>query len=235
MNAIARSLGSVPARPAGSQQSPFVHDNGWRLHYYPRHDTSAEIVFLRGDSGLEAVLAANRALLVRFVRARLRADDAVDDILQELWVKVHSLEPGPIAEPLAYLYRMAENLVLDKKRAEARRIARDHDWSERRANGASLETDPAPNPERIAVARDFLERVNARLGQLPERTVEIFHAVRVEKRPQKELASELGISVSAIEKHLQRAYREVIIAREELEQDPVPPMPVKVEGVAHEA
>lgn len=235
MNAAAHSYFEFPAEPAGSQQPPFVHDIGWRLHYYRRHDKFAKTVCLKADGGLEAVFTSNRALLGRFVRARLRADDAVDDILQELWVKVHALEPGPIAEPLAYLYRMADNLVLDKKRAAARQMARDHAWSERRSNGALPDSDPAPNPERVAVARDFLNRVNARLKLLPARTVEIFHAVRIEKRPQKELAAELGITISAIEKHLQRAYREVIIVREELECDPAPSIPAVLEGVAHDA
>jgi RNA polymerase sigma-70 factor (ECF subfamily) len=68
-------------------------------------------------SGLSAVLIANRAPLLRFLRARGAGDDA-EDIMQELWLKVDRLEAeGPIADPRAYLFRMADNLMHDRVRA----------------------------------------------------------------------------------------------------------------------
>ena len=185
---------------------------------------------LTGSTGLDAIFAANRALLARYVRVRLRNDEAIEDVIQELWLKVQTVDSGPIAEPLAYLYRMAENLVLDRKRAEQRRVARDHLWTEHCADGDDLSADVAPSPERVVIARDYLRRVDARLALLPERTLFVFRAVRIDKRPQKELATELGISVSAVEKHLQRAFREVISVKEELESDEFEPRPRSVGG-----
>ena len=61
---------------------------------------------------------ANRQALQRFLQARLRGKGDPEDILQDLWVKLESLETGPVTEPLAYLYRMTENLVRDRHRAE---------------------------------------------------------------------------------------------------------------------
>jgi RNA polymerase sigma-70 factor (ECF subfamily) len=214
---------------------PFIQDIGRRSRYSIRSEKRPENSRLTESTGLEAILAANRSLLARYVRTRLRNDQAIEDVLQELWLKVQTVDSGPISEPLAYLYRMAENLVLDRKRAEQRRTARDHHWTEHRADGCNLSADTAPSPERIVVARDYLRRVDARLAKLPERTVFVFRAVRIDKRPQKELATELGISVSAVEKHLQRAYREVISVKEELEQDISEPQTRIAEGVGHDA
>jgi RNA polymerase sigma-70 factor (ECF subfamily) len=171
-------------------------------------------------SGLEAVFEANRLALRRFLRARLRDDDEPDDLLQDLWIKLRALDAGPIAEPLAYLYRMADNLVLDRMRAARRRAARESAWTEGQISG-TLESpaDASASAERVVIARDYLRRVNGRIDSLPERTAFTFRAVRIEGRPQKDIAAELGISLSAVEKHLQRAYREIVSVRDELNAD----------------
>jgi RNA polymerase sigma factor (sigma-70 family) len=215
--------------------SPFIHDIERPVPYRMGCEQQSEYVRLTESTGLEAVLADNRAVLARFVRARLRKNEAVEDVLQELWLNVQSVDSGPIAEPLAYLYRMADNLVLDRKRADQRRLARDYHWSECRANGDDLTADAAPTPERIVLARDYLRRVDARLALLPERTVFVFRAVRIDRRPQKDLATELGISLSAVEKHLQRAYREIVSVKEELERDTIAPHRRIAGGVSHDA
>jgi FixJ family two-component response regulator len=45
------------------------------------------------------------------------------------------------------------------------------------------------------------------------------------RRPQKQIAAELGISVSAVEKHLQKAYLTVVEARSQLDADADLPPP----------
>ena len=80
------------------------------------------------DDGLEAIFMINRSSLLRFLSLRSGGMDP-DDLLQELWLKVRSFESGPIAEPRAYLFKMADNLVHDRRRADARRNRRDDDWS----------------------------------------------------------------------------------------------------------
>lgn len=179
---------------------------------------------------------ASRPALRRFLRARLRNDDGADDVLQDLWMKIRGLDAGPILEPLAYIYGMAENSVLDRKRAAGRRTARELDWTETQIAGTlASPADAAPSAERILVARDYLRRVNARLDGLPERTAFIFRAVRIDGRPQKELAANLGISLSAIEKHLQRAYREIVAVRDELNADSDGLLRLDSKGATHDS
>jgi RNA polymerase sigma-70 factor (ECF subfamily) len=52
-----------------------------------------------------------------------------------------------------------------------------------------------------------------------ERTDHIFRRHRVEGASQKEIAKELGISLSAVEKHLQKAYRALIDLRRRLDAE----------------
>lgn len=170
-------------------------------------------------SGLSAVLIANRGPLLRFLRARGAGEDA-EDILQELWLKVDRLEAeGPIADPRAYLFRMADNLMHDRVRASMRRANREQAWTEAGFDPAGQ--DETPSAERALVARQRLRRVEMALATLGERTQLIFRRFRLEGVTQSRIAQDEGISVSAVEKHLQRAYRVVAaLVDEDVEAPP---------------
>lgn len=150
-------------------------------------------------SGLEALLLAHREALLRFLRARGAGDEA-EDILQDVWLKVAEQRQGPIANPLSYLYRAAENLMRDRRKSQLRRLGRDRAWLDTRAG----QSDGA---EGAAIARDEVRTVEARLAELGERTGLILRRFRLDGVAQHDIASELGISRSAVEKHLQKAYR----------------------------
>ncbi|QLC24408.1 RNA polymerase sigma factor [Parasphingopyxis algicola] len=169
--------------------------------------------------GLAAVFLANRPALLGFVTARLAGAPEAEDILQDIWLKLDGVEPsGPVADPLAYLYRMTENALRDRLRSEARRRVREAHWVED-FSGHLEDSGDALSPEKIAVERDRLRLVEARIAALPGRTKSIFRAARIEERKQADIAAELDISLSAVEKHLQRAYKAVIDARREYDAE----------------
>jgi RNA polymerase sigma factor (sigma-70 family) len=186
------------------------------------------------DGGLAAVFMANREAIHRFLRARLRGTGDPEDMLQDLWVKLESVETGPVAEPLAYLYRMAENLALDRKRSAMRRTYRETEWTKGHIEGGlGMAVDSQPDAERCLLARDHLRRVDSALGRLPERTAFVFRAVRIDGVPQKEIAASIGISLSAVEKHLQRAYRAVLEIQLKLDAEDTAPERLGMEGQGH--
>lgn len=144
--------------------------------------------------------------------------DEAEDILQDLYVKLESVPAGPVAEPRAYLYRMAENLLLDRRRSAGRRSGREEAWATSRL-GAMREADERPSAEQVLIARERLALVASALAELPERTRLVFRRFRIEGVPQREIAAELGISLSAVEKHLQRAYQVVVETQARLDAD----------------
>ena len=135
-----------------------------------------------------------------------------EDLLQELFVRLETQAIGPVGEPKAYLYRMADNLFLDRRRAETRRAAREQRWGEQ-------DNELRPTPERELIGRERLAMVSAALAALPERTVEIFRRFRLDGESQRAIGDSLGISLSAVEKHLQRAYRAVTDIRARLDAE----------------
>ena len=64
--------------------------------------------------------------------------------------------------------------------------------------------------------------ISAALAALPDRTLQIFRLYRLDGLRQREIAAELGISISSVEKHLRRAYQVVVEAQESLVTD-IPP------------
>ena len=176
----------------------------------------------RTNGVLGGAFVRHRAVLLRYLRARGAGEDA-EDLLQELWLKIDATsEDGNVLEPLPYLYRMAHNLMVDRRRSDERRVARDqHYQGAIDVEGAGV--DHAPNAERTLVARDNLRQMDVALAALGARTDYIFRRHRVEGVSQRQIAEELGITLSGVEKHLQKAYRAVLSARMRLEQSEAAP------------
>lgn len=162
------------------------------------------------SAGLKAVFLSEQRMLLRLLTARLRDADAAQDVLQDLWLKLESMPSGPVADPAAYLFRMANNLVFDRRRSEQRRSARDGAWMEMQSDASDF-----PTAEEALISREKLAVLQAALDRLPERTAAVFRAYRFDGKPRKDIAAAEGISVSAIEKHLHRAYKAVLAAAQE--------------------
>lgn len=152
--------------------------------------------------GLKAHFLNERPMLLRLLRARLGSVDDAEEILQDVWLRLDRAASGPIAEPSAYLFRIANNLALDRRRSALARLQRESDWSD--VHGVAVQT---PSAEWTIIQSQRLAHVDALLAALPERTARIFRDHRYDGIPRKAIAEGLGISVSAVEKHLQKAYR----------------------------
>ena len=165
------------------------------------------------DGGLEATLLRNREALLRFLRAR-GARDAAEDLLQELWLKAVSATPGPIADALSYLFRMANNLMLDRRRVAIRVARREKEWGEIVEVTSCGGADQASG-EVILLAREEVREAARRLTALGERVATIFWLHRIEGVSQRQIGLYMGLSLSAVEKDLQKAYRAMISLRTE--------------------
>lgn len=161
------------------------------------------------NQGMDAVLLAHRPQLVRFLESH-GAGDAAEDLFQELWMRVTQRPTGPVANPLAYLYRAANNLMVDRYRAERQARARDQAWTEARGG-----TDIAPEPsaEQSLISREELARMDAALAGLGERAALCFRRFRLDGVPQRQIAVELGVSLSTVESDLRRAYSTLLVVR----------------------
>jgi RNA polymerase sigma-70 factor (ECF subfamily) len=167
------------------------------------------------NMGMDAVLLAHRAQLLRFLESH-GAGDAAEDLFQELWMRVTQRPAGPVANPLAYLYRAANNLMVDRYRAERQARHRDHAWTE--ARGAAEDMAPEPSAEDILISREELGRMDAALAALGQRASICFRRFRLDGVPQRQIATELGVSLSTVESDLRRAYAALIVVRRQSDE-----------------
>ena len=151
---------------------------------------------------LATVYREQRALLMRLLTARLGSATDAEDALQDLWFRIVSSPAERVDNPAAYLMRMAGNLATDRRIAARRRARLETHWAESRDSAL----DP-PSPEREALARDALRRADMVIAAMPERMRLAYRLFRIDQVPQREIAAQLGVSLSAVEKLLQRAYR----------------------------
>ncbi|ATW05485.1 RNA polymerase sigma factor [Sphingopyxis sp. BSNA05] len=150
--------------------------------------------------GIEAVLLANREKLIRFLLAR-GAGDSAEDMFQELWVQIARSRTGPIANPLSYLYRAANNLMLDRYRATRAAERREKAWGEQDSGRLP------PSVEQSLISREELARVEATIDMFGERPATAFRYFRIEGISQREIASRLGVSLSTVEADLRKIYK----------------------------
>jgi len=153
-------------------------------------------------SGLAAAYRAHRAQLLRLLTARLGSAADAEDALQDLWLRVAANPQPELANPVGYLMRMANNLATDRRIAAHRRAMLETDW----AASGDVATD-RPSAERELLARDALRHADTVIAAMPERMRIAYRLFRIDQVPQRVIAVRLGISVSAVEKLLQRAYR----------------------------
>lgn len=150
-----------------------------------------------------------RDAMRRFFQARLGAGADVEDLLQDLYLKVVGVAPdADVREPRAYLYRLASNLMMDRWRSGRRSAARDAAWRDiAHVTGATEDLDDAPSAEAVVTGRQRLTRLMTALERLPERTRTIFRLHKFEGLSYAEVAQRLDVSKSTVEKHMMGALR----------------------------
>jgi len=152
---------------------------------------------------LQQVMLGERDRLVRFLAARGAADQA-EDLFHDLWQKLATLPERPVGDPLSYLFRAAENLMRDLRRAAISRDRRQSDW-----HGLADTPHDRPASDRSLIAREQLTAIEATLAALGPRADKIFRRYRLDGVGQADIAAEWGISLSSVEKDLQKAYRAI--------------------------
>lgn len=160
----------------------------------PRPQTSDEPL-ARED--LLRVFLAQREQMEALVSRRVGCRATAADLVQDLFLRFWRRPAAPVEDLATYLLRSAHNLAIDHMRSEGART--------RNEAGLLLEQDEAPPPEVALEAGHDLRHVDAALRSLPERTRHIFLLNRIHGSTYGDIARAMGLSLSAVEKHMMRA------------------------------
>ncbi len=159
-------------------------------------------------SNHDALFEAQRPRLLALAWRMLGSRHEAQDLLQDLWLAWHEVDPAALGEPAAYLTRMATHLCIDRLRSARRQRERyvgmwlPEPWIEAADEPGAQAPTP---PERLALAQSvsiaFL-LVLERLGPL-ERAAFLLHDVF--EQPFEEVARQLDRTAAACRQLAARA------------------------------
>jgi RNA polymerase sigma factor (sigma-70 family) len=157
-------------------------------------------------SFLDTLARRYRAALTRFFERRAPAlRGEAEDLTQEVFERLAKRETGEeIGNVESYLFRTASNVLIDRTRRRKTHRADDHVQYEDELHAVE---DFAP--DRVLIGREEVERVIRAIEDLPERTRIAFALHRFEELKYAEIAFRLGVSISAVEKHIIKALRHI--------------------------
>lgn len=137
--------------------------------------------------------------LSRYLSRRTGAAETASDLTQEVFARMVAKggTVDGIRHPRGYLYRSAKNLMTDSWRSKESQTVEFED----EAGGA------ADSPETILQHRETLAQLFDAIESLPPRCREVFLLHRFEDMSYPEIATRLGITVSAVEKQMMRAMK----------------------------
>ncbi len=139
--------------------------------------------------------------LQRFLVKKVTCEATAADLAQETYLRVIRLDPTiSVADPRSYLFRIAHNLAIDHLRSQHRRRALPHDAPE-----ALALPDQRASPEAAYLAKEELEVVCRAMKDLSPLCRRIFMLNRFDGRSHSDIAQELSIAKSTVEKNLARA------------------------------
>ena len=140
--------------------------------------------------------------LLRFLISRFRDSEDAAEIAQETWLRIHRLKnPEHLKNPRAFLFQTASNLAIDRSRhaAVAKKYA---------DQSASLNhRDETPTVENSVVANEALQVIRSSLDHLPDKCRDAFLLHRGRDMSYPEIAMQLGVSTSMVEKYIIRALK----------------------------
>lgn len=147
------------------------------------------------DIPTEAVWYELHGNLKRFIHKRIDDEIAVEDVLQDVFLKVHARADtlNDASKVQSWIYQIARNAIIDYYRTH-------------RAVSALPESLPALEDEETStVAEELAPCIRDMIGRLPEKYREALLLTEYQGLTQKEIANRLGISVPGAKSRVQRA------------------------------
>ncbi len=157
----------------------------------------------KNNSIIQAIAAYGKSLM-GFIRRRVKSDADAEDILQDVWYQFSSvINSGPIEQTGAWLYRVARNKIIDKRKKHTETLFDDmfpesESDDEVLPDFRSLLTTEASNPETEYVRTLFWEQLFIALDELPDEQRQVFVWHELDDTPFQKIAEQTGVNIQTL-------------------------------------
>lgn len=149
-------------------------------------------------SVVSKIFLENQSAIKRFLARFLSGAHDIEDVAQEAYLRAFKAEKDQeVRSPKAFLFRIAKNIALNELAKKSRLLT---DYIE--DSGSSDVIGDETSPEQRAAEQQKLAVFCQAVAALPAQCRRAFLLRKVYGLSHKEIAAELNISVSTVEKHV---------------------------------
>lgn len=161
------------------------------------------------DQFLSGLVMEHRVALEKYLARKLDDPEDAAEVAQEAYLRLQRMrEPEKLDNARAFLFQVATNLAVD----QLRRRQLHHRYVNSEKGLAQDDMPPDPNasgasPEQILAAREKLSAIYAAVDELPFKAKQAFLLHRRNGLSYSEIAEQLEVSVSSVEKYILQALK----------------------------
>jgi RNA polymerase sigma factor (sigma-70 family) len=173
------------------------------------------VLFREGES-IKATVKSYGKKLFGFIRNRVGSDEDAEDIIQDVWYQLSKLDSGLPEQVGAWLYKVAQNRIIDKYRKQEPDSLEDYEYEDEEGEMNFREIllwDENADPESGYLKKLFWEELFVALSELPKAQSEVFIKNEIEDKKLQDIADETGESIKTV---ISRKRYAVIYLRERL-------------------
>ena len=138
------------------------------------------------------------APLLKYLVARFKSVEEAKEVAQEAWLRIYRLDhPEQLDNAKAFLFQTASNLSIDRIRRS----------NLERRHATIVEDEQSASVEDKLTAEQALRTIESALFELPLKCRQAFVMHRQLGRSYPEIAAELGVSTSMVEKYIIQALK----------------------------
>jgi RNA polymerase sigma factor (sigma-70 family) len=139
--------------------------------------------------------------LFSFIRSRVNTNEDAEDILQDVWYQLSIINSGSIEQLGAWLYRVAQNKIIDRYRKQKPEAIEDYSYEDEDGEMNFKEIllqDEEDDVELKYLKKLFWEELFTALGELPEAQRKVFVLNELEDKTFQEIADETGENIKTL-------------------------------------
>jgi RNA polymerase sigma factor (sigma-70 family) len=139
--------------------------------------------------------------LFGFIRSRVKTNEDAEDILQDVWYQLSILDIGSVEQLGAWLYRVAQNKIIDRYRKQKPEAMEDFSFEDEDGEinfKEILLIDGNDDPELEYLKKLFWEELFSALSELPESQRSVFVLNELEDKTFQEISDETGENIKTL-------------------------------------